>query len=285
MSKWLSKHSYDASVSAPFELGRLLHGEHADEDRLILDGARPLFIAPAPAQAFLRYDGVREEQMCLWSLDEPEICEQAYSLYRACGADIALTNTFDANKDALSSLHVDTSLLIQKAVAQARSGAFPFVLGGMQYICGAQNALRQQASMLLALCDGLYITLDFDSLELCAKLLEEVIADAPEFEKPLVVSFSCADTVCFEQLAAMRLPFDAYMLTSDCEHLHSLQNKACKLARAVGVTLDLSTTDNTAGFSCALEKSILDSQAPFSLVGFGERVGLSQMACVRDIFA
>lgn len=285
MSKWLSKHSYDASVSAPFELGRLLHGEHADEDRLILDGARPLFIAPALAQTFLRYNGAREEQMCLWSLDEPEICEQAYSLYRACGADIALTNTFDANKHALSSLHIDTSLLIQKAVAQARSGAFPFVLGGMQYICGAQDALRQQASMLLGLCDGLYIMLDFDSLESCTKLLAEIISDAPELEKPLVVSFSCGDTVCFEQLAATRLPFDAYMFTSDCEHLHSLQNEACKLAEAVGVTLSLSATDTAADFSCALKKSILDSRAPFSLVGFEEHVGLSQMACVRDIFA
>lgn len=140
-----------------------------------------------------------------WNLADPETVERIHWLYRTVGADVMLTNTFQASAPALArdDIHADVARVNRSAVFRAKRAGAPCVLGsigpcglswlkrGSDEYLDAVQAYRQQAIGLLgAGAHGVFLE-TFTSL----RDLEPALLGALEVSEglPVLVSFAIDD--------------------------------------------------------------------------------------------
>lgn len=171
-------------------------------DRL---GRFPLLMQGPMGSALMQYAGCEDVPAAYWNIAEPQEVIRLHSLYRAVGADIMLTNTFQASAPALARDGIGASMedVNRAAVACAKRAGAPCVIGSMGP-CGlsweepetsefraVRAAYREQAHALLdAGAHGILLE-TFTSLHDLQPALTGVMDVASGM--PVLVSFAVDD--------------------------------------------------------------------------------------------
>ncbi len=171
-----------------------LMGRLASGDTLLVQGAM--------GSALMSQPGAADVPPAFWNIAEPQAVRTLHALYADAGADVLVTNTFQANAPALARDNVGASVreVNDAAVRAARSAHSPYVLGSMGP-CGidyfeedepsfreARAAYRDQAyALLVAGADALLLETFTSIRELVPALAGAAdVADG----MPVLVSFA-----------------------------------------------------------------------------------------------
>ncbi|WP_204214505.1 homocysteine S-methyltransferase family protein [Collinsella sp. An2] len=150
-------------------------------------------------------EGARDVPAAFWNLAEPETVERVHALYAAAGAEVLLTNTFQASGPALARDGIEQGVdAVNRAAVDCARACRPQLVVGAMGSCGidwfeqdspayreARAAYRGQAYALLrAGVDGLLLE-TFTSI----RELQPAIAGAGDVADgmPLFVSFAVDD--------------------------------------------------------------------------------------------
>lgn len=149
--------------------------------------------------------GAGDVPPAFWNLAEPQTVQRIHQLYMAAGADVAITNTFQASAPALERDDILPSMeeVNRAAVDNARAAQMPYVLGSIG-ACGlewfkegtpeyraAKDAYRNQAYALLRAGVDALLLETFTSIRDLQPALDGAadVADG----MPVMVSFAIDD--------------------------------------------------------------------------------------------
>ncbi len=172
-------------------------------ERRISDGV--LLVQGPMGSQLMSQVGAHDVPAAFWNVGEPQEVARLHALYRACGADAMLTNTFQASAPALARDGVTAPMrrVNREAVALARRAGAPCTLGSIG-MCGidwlvedsaeyraARAAYRDQARELLAAGVSGIMLETFTSTRALAPALEGALDAADGM--PVLASFAIDD--------------------------------------------------------------------------------------------
>ncbi len=177
----------------------------------------------------------------LWNVAEPQSVANMHQLYEAAGAQVLITNTFQASAPALArdSIRASVAEINRTAVDEARS-AHPQLLMGSMGPCGiswirddgpeyraARAAYREQAHALLSAGVDALLLETFTSI----RDLEPALAGVNDVRDgmPLVVSFAAGADAC---LLGDHLPLEAAVLIAEKAGADTVGVNCCALEEA-----------------------------------------------------